>query len=263
MTFFLYLVITLLALSKTSTLYNYPPISLSKVEINQERKFNHSEEKSSNMVFIDMCQELLRFITERTKVIEGHGISFSSEIFNSIQQKAYNQQVEYENLKTESNAYLKKTLDKRPDKKTGSRIESHIADGIELSTKYLSMPDDQWDLLGEVENIKVWKCKHPINPPYTAGAEKWPCIKATAIIDAAPRALMHLLMDSSKVSLTNKFSAGRFDIECIDKNTKIVWNRSRIPYTIKPYDFCSLMYSYEVIFIFHPLLFLDLKYIIT
>lgn len=39
-----------------------------------------------------------------------------------------------------------------------------------------------------------------------------------------------------------RYSTGRVDVEVIDKNTKVVWNKTKIPYTLKPYDFCSLMH---------------------
>lgn len=99
---------------------------------------------------------------------------------------------------------------------------------------------------GEENNVKVWKCKRPISASGTKGAEKWPCIKATTVIDTSPRKLAELLMDSSRVHLTNKFSQGRTDVHIIDKSTKIVWNRSRIPFTFKPYDFCTMMHCLEV-----------------
>eukprot|EP01034_Spumella_vulgaris_P027974 gene27974-34764_t len=57
-----------------------------------------------------------------------------------------------------------------------------------------------------------------------------------------PESLQELFMDSSKVHLLNKYSAGRVDIESIGTKSKIVWNKTKLPYAMKPYDFCSLMH---------------------
>ena len=60
-----------------------------------------------------------------------------------------------------------------------------------------------------------------------------------------PETLVEYLMDSSKVKEYNRYSAGRFDIEHISPNSKIVWNTMNIPVGIKPYDFCTLIHRYS------------------
>lgn len=42
-----------------------------------------------------------------------------------------------------------------------------------------------------------------------------------------------------------RYSCGRTDIEILNSRCKVVWNRSRIPYTIKPFDFCTLIQYYR------------------
>lgn len=122
----------------------------------------------------------------------------------------------------------------------------HLEECTEMSTYYLNLNDkDDWEVIGEEDNIKIWRCNRPFCK--FKGAEKWPCVKIRTIIDASPRSLMQLLMDSSRVTLFNKYSEGRTDVQSADDGkSKIVWNRSKHPLQVKPYDFCLFMHGSKV-----------------
>ena len=111
---------------------------------------------------------------------------------------------------------------------------------VNMAYSYQS-PNAEWDKLGEDKDIKVWRAKVPISKGLGKGAERWPVVKSTTTINGSPENVMKLLMDSSKVHKTNKYSAGRTDVLKINEFTKMVWSRTKIPYSIKPYDFCTLM----------------------
>jgi hypothetical protein len=110
----------------------------------------------------------------------------------------------------------------------------------------LSEVDHAWDVMGEEEGVKIWKLKKNAMKFGTSDDKSWPCIKSSTIIDADPKKVLALLMDSSKVKKYNQYSIGRDDIERVSKNTKIVWNKTRIPFSVKPFDYCTLMHHYEV-----------------
>ena len=74
---------------------------------------------------------------------------------------------------------------------------------------------------GEQDDVKVWRCKRPIHDKRFKNADKYPCIKATTIINTSTKTLMDLLMDSSKITLVNKFSSGRTDMLHIDEVSKV------------------------------------------
>jgi hypothetical protein len=119
-------------------------------------------------------------------------------------------------------------------------------EALSNSKIYLSKDgDDLWDLVGEEDGIKVWRCNAILS--MDKSSHKWPCVKATTIIDAPAKELMNLLMDSTQSKRTNRYSAGRDDVLVCSDRTKIVWNRTRIPFSIRPYDFCNIIHCVEVI----------------
>jgi hypothetical protein len=120
-----------------------------------------------------------------------------------------------------------------------------LNDVVNMAYSYQSS-NTIWDVLGEDKGIKVWKARLPLSKGLSKGAERWPCVKSSTIINASPEVIMKLLMDSSKVHMTNKYSAGRTDVLKIDESTKMVWARTKIPYSIKPYDFCTLMQVFKL-----------------
>lgn len=213
--------------------------------------FSSSDANNNTMLLSDFYQNVSKFLYEKTKEFESFGISFSSDFFDNISK---NQFQRYNELVKESSTYIDQTLNKSINsKKIKLSMDSEISNSISHTYKYLALPDDQWELLGEEDNIKIWRCKSPIvntnghhSKKFSQLASKWPCIKSTTILDASPKAIKNLLMDSSKVTLVNKFSAGRTDILHIDENSKIVWNKTRMPYSHKPYDFCTLIHCYKV-----------------
>ena len=101
-----------------------------------------------------------------------------------------------------------------------------------------------------IDNIKIWKCKQTLikdsKNKINKVAAKWPCVKTTTVLDAPPKTIKNLLMDSSKATLVNKFSSGRMDVLKLGDHSKVVWNRTRMPYSYKPYDFCNLMHWFKV-----------------
>lgn len=120
------------------------------------------------------------------------------------------------------------------------RSSYDLKDIINIANSYQSS-NVIWDKLGEDKDIKVWKARVPISKGLGKGADRWPCVKSSTIINGSPESITKLLMDSSKAHLTNKFSAGRNDVLKINEFTKLVWSRTKIPYSIKPYDFSTLM----------------------
>ena len=74
---------------------------------------------------------------------------------------------------------------------------------------------------------------------------RWPCVKATTILHCDAKKAMDLLLDSSQTQQYNHYSIGRTDVETLSPRTKYVWNRAQIPFSIKPFDYCTLMHYYE------------------
>ena len=206
-----------------------------------------NEIKNLTMVLAELCQEVYQTISEKVKIIEGYGISITTELYGNIQQRSQVQQEEYQKTMSATNALLRKAASSHHHSKSSlssSIYDTEVSDAITFGHQYAEMGEEKWDYLGEQDNIKVWRCKSPLQYPNTKGSEYWPCVKASAIIDAPPQALSKLLWDSSRVSLVNRYSSGRTDIDNLNQNTKVVWNRSRIPYMTRPFDFCSLMHRY-------------------
>ena len=201
-----------------------------------------NEIKNLSMVLTELCQEVYQSISEKVKIIEGYGISITTELYGNIQQRSQVQQEEYQKTMSATTSLLRKAATSH--RHSGSVYDTEVTDAITFGQQYVEMNEDKWDYLGEQDNVKVWRCKSPLQYPNSKGSEYWPCVKATAIIDAPPQALSKLLWDSSRVSLVNRYSSGRTDIDCLNQNTKVVWNRSRIPYMTRPFDFCSLMHRY-------------------
>jgi hypothetical protein len=122
-----------------------------------------------------------------------------------------------------------------------------LSDIIAYGKRYLELSDvdTAWDTLGEKAGVKVWKMKKDAMRFGSSDDRRWPCVKSSTIIDADPKTVLNFLMDSSQVKKYNQYSIGREDVEQLSKNTKIVWNKTRIPFSIKSFDFCTLMHHYE------------------
>lgn len=113
---------------------------------------------------------------------------------------------------------------------------------IELAELYLSNDTSIWTYIGEDDGIEVYKtfktqCKEKKD-------RRWICVMAKSNIEMPGNELKTLLLDSSKVKLFNQYSEGRTDVEVINSKCKVVWARTKIPYTIKPFDFCTLIRSW-------------------
>lgn len=115
---------------------------------------------------------------------------------------------------------------------------------VSLAEQYKSLDSQEyWDYLGHEEDIRVWRLKKSLR--CDPQEDKWPCVRSVTTVDIPVKQLKRLIMDSSKVKIFNKYSGGRIDVHHIGKNTKIVWNRTKIPLAIKPYDFCTLMHAVD------------------
>lgn len=121
-----------------------------------------------------------------------------------------------------------------------NRILSSI---ISLSDNYLS--NCSWSLLGSKSEVDVWICD---NFPSTicTTSTRWPCIKATTVLDLPPKKVLQFLLDSSKSTMLNAYSEGRQDVLKVDDNSKLIWNRIKAPFSIRRYDFSVLMHSFQV-----------------
>ncbi len=125
------------------------------------------------------------------------------------------------------------------------KYEKLIEDTQRIVSKYLSInPMEYFEYYGHDEDIIVWRLKKSVidNNEHN----KWPCIKSFTTIDLPTEQLKDLLLDSNRVTDYNRYSGGRNDIEILSSNTKIVWNKSKIPYAIKPYDFSTLIHTYQL-----------------
>jgi START domain len=114
---------------------------------------------------------------------------------------------------------------------------------IDYAMQYLSK-EDIWEYLNKDGDIEVWKAAGPKWPWGTDDDKRWNCLKGTVRIDASPKDLRRLLLDSEKAKLLNRYSLGRTDVDVINPHCKVVWTRSKLPYTLKPFDFCSIMYDF-------------------
>ncbi len=124
-------------------------------------------------------------------------------------------------------------------------IELSTVDQLLLSMrKYCGYdPIDHWDLLGKEDNITVWRLKRSLldNPE----SEKWPCVKCTTTIDLPNDVLGNYLIDPSNAPLLNRYCLEKLDVHHIDKNTKITWNKTKAPFNIKPFDFCTIVHCHK------------------
>jgi hypothetical protein len=110
---------------------------------------------------------------------------------------------------------------------------------------YLSVDSlkEYWKSGGHKNNIYFWKLQKSIETD--PELSRWPCFKSFASVDMPMEEFKNLLLDSSQVTLLNKYSAGRDDVEIVDGNTKIVWSKSKSSFNMKPFDFVTLMHVYH------------------
>lgn len=84
-------------------------------------------------------------------------------------------------------------------------VMKDLSEARRIATEYLSLSSgSDWDVLGEEDDIMVWKANKLVEGSGSE-AKKWPCIKAYTIIEAPADFLCNLLMDSSKVTLFNRY----------------------------------------------------------
>jgi hypothetical protein len=166
----------------------------------------------------------------------GHISSFYDYFMTICKSNQYN----YQEFELEGAAKLMERVGKRLH--TSGDYAGLVQSAVDLAFKYQSVDHiSHWEYFGHDGDIIVWKLKKPVMND-SEGA-KWPCIKSHTTIDMPVEKLVKLLMDSNKVTLLNKYSAGRIDVEMLGEGSKIVWNKTKIPFSVKPYDFCTLMHA--------------------
>lgn len=159
-----------------------------------------------------------------------------SKIFNLTRKKAAKRA---EMCKKLLNISLRKSSLER----TPSNAWTSTNDDLQMALSYMSKDSGYWQFECENHGIEVWKTDNPLCP--NADDKKWVCIKANAVINVPHNVLKEILLDSSKVQVFNKFSLGRDDKIILNKQSKIVWNRTKIPFKSKPFDFCTLIQEYH------------------
>eukprot|EP01038_Epipyxis_sp_PR26KG_P012785 gene12785-17141_t len=162
--------------------------------------------------------------------IGSHSVKLYNKIFASITSR----QSLYAAFEQENTEWILQKLFKHFES-----VSYDTESAVRLAYDYIAVK--HWTFLGrdEIEDVTV------LRSTYDVAGQRWPCIKAIAIIDLPCDLLAKLLLDSSKVHLINTFSAGRTDAHIIDPNTKIVWNRTKSSFGVKPYDFCTLMHYFK------------------
>lgn len=133
-------------------------------------------------------------------------------------------------------------FEKNPVVETISDV--NFLDVLNCVNKFLAhmSGEEQWIFLTEKDGIRVFRAKSPYYEESDKDAARWPCTRAITVIDASVSALVDLLVDSSRVKETNRYSCGRDDVEILDADTKIVWNRVKSPIGPRSHDFCSIMH---------------------
>lgn len=146
-----------------------------------------------------------------------------------------------------------------------SPYHSSIAELKELARYYLSTlenfatsstsPASYWEILGKEEDIQVWRLKKPVIPSSISTSsdyQRWPCFRASLTLPLPLQNLRQLLEDSNQATFLNKYCQGREDIELREEEeekgreketSRIIHTRTKIPYTIKPFDFSTLMHT--------------------
>ena len=156
-------------------------------------------------------------------------------------------QNDFRNLLREVTKWCTNKSRSRSKKVDGSdRVAALILGMTTQSDHYLS-EEAIWDLMGSDRRVTVWKLDRS-SLKLSKEDRDWPCVKSSTIIEADATSVAEYLLDSSKVMEYNKYSAGRDDVEILSRNTKVVWNRLKIPIGIPPYDFCTMIHYY-----FNPL----------
>jgi len=120
-----------------------------------------------------------------------------------------------------------------------------------VGERYLAVLDDDtaWERIAEEKGVTVHKLRKGKVAFVDADDDRWACLKSTAVLPCDAKWLTNLLLDSAAAVRYNCFSAGRTDVEVIDGQTKIVWNKSKISSAaskvMKPFDSCNVMHAYE------------------
>jgi len=97
-----------------------------------------------------------------------------------------------------------------------------------------------WDSVIDKDGVKVWKRYYGSD---VYGAEM-PAVKSHAVVTATPEQIADLIFDSDRCKEYNKYSEARTDALVKDKDTKIVWNRTKPPSPAKSHDFATLMHRH-------------------
>lgn len=114
-------------------------------------KFDKGVEENHDitMVFMNIYQGFISFISEKSKFLEQQSISISTDIFNDVQFKSKMQHQLVNTALTETTAWFISNLQEASNRNGASQFDDHISETMKVSYKYLSMDDDQWDLIGK------------------------------------------------------------------------------------------------------------------
>ena len=194
--------------------------------------------KDENVIYIF----LKKILSSGCYVMNGSCEKFCDNFRRHVDHMCDMQRADYTALSTQVSQWVSNTT---PMKRITESAQYSLAISalVDESDRYLS-DDVEWDLMRIDKKVSVWKLNNS-SIKLKKEDNEWPCVKSSTIIEIEPEILIEYLMDSSKVKEYNRYSAGRFDIEHISPNSKIVWNTMNIPVGIKPYDFCTLVHRYS------------------
>lgn len=88
-----------------------------------------------------------------------------------------------------------------------TRILSTI---IPFALSFVEMDSNKWQFLSEKNGIRVLRSSSPQLP--SGGASKWPCFRASSVVNADVEDIASLLLDSTKVHMINRYPANHFNI---------------------------------------------------
>lgn len=188
-------------------------------------------------IFFNKNNTISQFIDYAINSIQYQSIKFYRETMKDIQEKQTKFQA-FED-KMQSSLFPSKSITCHIEK---SEYDVLIEEALALARSYQDI--ENWDYLGHDQDIIVWR-NDKVQCLSNKEHSRWPCFKSFTTINVPIESLTELLLDSNKVHLFNQYSAGRSDVEIISPLSKIVWNRTKVPLAMKPYDFCSLIHVFK------------------
>jgi hypothetical protein len=217
---------------------------LTTLLLNFKKRFDGQEQKVISSM--EMWFRSLYFFVGCVSYASAHATPTvcltSTELIHSLflmRDQVYDQfEIEKNKIHTYFNTFRSEFLPSRRAQQNS--LSAEISKAVELANVYMSF--ESWESLGNEDEIEVWVNSNPLDNKIDEESEKWPIVKSRTIIDAPLDKLMDALLDSSKIHQLNENSLGRDDIQVVDKTLKIVWNKTKIPFSAA-HDFCTVMHS--------------------